>query len=59
MLFLVCSVAFIYSLLIEWPFLAIDKFLMGFLSKSPTKHNRIRENIQTEMNTIQNDSSKF
>ena len=57
MLFLVCSVAFIYSLLIEWPFLAMDKFLMGFLNKSQTNQNRNRANIQTEMNKIQNNTS--
>ncbi len=43
MLFLVCSVAFIYSLIIEMPFLAMDKFLMGFLNKSH-KSNRIKSN---------------
>ncbi len=45
MLFLVCSVAFIYSLIIEMPFLAMDKFLMGFLSKSHNS-NRIKSNNQ-------------
>ncbi len=43
-LFLVCSVSFIYALLIEMPFLAVDKFLMSFLSQSHQTTNKVMEN---------------
>ena len=43
-LFLVCSVSFIYALLIEMPFLAVDKFLMSFLSQSYQTTNKVMEN---------------
>jgi hypothetical protein len=58
MLFLVCSVSFVYSLLIEMPFLAVDKFLMSLIIRiiQPNKNKNkitIQTENQSEMPTIE------
>jgi hypothetical protein len=50
LLVVVCGVSFVYCLLIEMPFISLDKFLMSYLSKnhSKTKSNQINA-VKTEI----------
>jgi len=61
LLVVVCAVSFVYCLLIEMPFTALDKFLMGLVSKphSKTKPNKItvgQSDESVEMPNINNAS---
>ena len=50
LLVVVCGVSFVYCLLIEMPFISVDKFLMSLLSTnhSKTKSNQINA-VKTEI----------
>ena len=49
LLFTVCGIAFIYCLLIEMPFIAVEKFLMGFIAKSNDKRKPNQDEKTIEM----------